>query len=110
MIKAITWLLSVQKFLFGFAVIFGAIPITYTIADLIFDNNILIFLLGIILYIICVIPLAYSLGVGYDKLIQRVSRKEEVSSKNSTVSQKETDLSVKVQEDDTELTVIETQR
>lgn len=105
--KIIVWVLTAQKFLFGFSVVFGAIPITYALSDMIFDHSFFTFLFGIIVYILCVVPLAYALGAGYDRLIERVTRKKEVLIENNPTVEKTSDLSFEVQEDNEEIVVVE---
>lgn len=105
--KIIIWLLTAQKFLFGFAVIFGSIPITYALSDMIFNHSFFTFLFGITVYILCVVPLAYALGVGYDKLIERVTKKKEIQTEDGPAGEKASDLSFKVQEDDEEIVMVE---
>lgn len=107
--RTIIWLLTAQKFLFGFAVVFGAIPVTYTLSDTIFDHSFFIFLFGIILYILCVVPLAYALGIGYDRLIERVANKKEIRVESSAAAEKSSEISFKVQEDAEEIIIVETE-
>ncbi len=109
--KVFIWFLTAQKFLFGFTVIFGAIPVTYAVSDMIFDNSFFIFLFGIIIYVLCVIPLAYALGVGYDRLNERVAGKiEETQVDRHPIAEKESDFSFNIHEDDEELTIVEKER
>lgn len=105
--KIIIWLLTAQKFLFGFAVIFGAIPVTYALSDTIFDHSFFTFLFGITVYVLCVVPLAYALGIGYDRLIERITKKNEIQAERITTVEKASGLSFKVQEEDDEIVIVE---
>ena len=108
--KVVIWFLTIQKFIFSFMVVFGAIPITYSISSLLFENSFFLFILGFSIYILTVIPLAYSIGVGYDKLIDRFKKKKEDIQSNQNIIEEEPDISYNVQEEDQEFTIIEEEK
>ena len=97
--KILIWFLTAQKFIFGFIVLFATIPITYNIADTVFDNSFLLVLSGLLLYTLTVIPLAYAVVIGYDRVIENLKMKKAAIQHETEPVEEETERTYTVKEE-----------
>ncbi len=97
--KTLLWFLTAQKFIFGFIALFGSIPLTYALADTLFDNSFLVILTGLILYALGVIPLTYSIVLGYDAMLFKLAQKAVKIKKPKTTKTQHHEINFSINEE-----------